>query len=704
MTKKNELINEELIKDNRKMFEEIDTLRNENNILEDKVMYYRNENEKLQDMALKLINSTSWKVTKPMRASKSLLLRLKNKITRANSKVKVLMDKSDSKNIDNLDDDMPYQRLEIDKLVSNLSKYDIISFDMFDTLVFRPFATPTDLFTLLELNSSMMNFAKNRVEAENEARVTTKKKNYEINIYDIYNSFSNITDREKYILEEFNLELKLCYANPYIKEVVLKLQKLGKKIIVVSDMYWPKEYLTKILNNCGYDNMEVFVSCEYEVNKGSGKLQKIVSKMYPNQKIIHIGDNYRSDIKGSKLAGWDTYYYKSCQDIAVDFNDYMSNKCLVSSVATSLRYNYLYNGNNSYSKYYKYGFKYIGLLTCGFMEYINKIAKENHIDKIFFLARDAKVFYEIYNKYYKECDNDYVVISRSAMYEILFENNVDNFINFYFKSRANIGKYTIASSLEESDLKFLISKLSKYGLNSYQILNLDTFPKFKEMIIDNYQEICKYFSASKDNALKYFKDLTGDAKNILAVDLGWSGTIVSLLMDFYKENNFNCQIYGAFIGNKDEVKVNNLVLSKKFFPYCFSYNNKSLEIKVGTLEGSSKAMILESIFTSNDPTLLKYDKEFVYGPVTNNKYIIDEVHKGIKDFVENYLELVKLIGKELPLDSYTAFKPTYEILKNYKYSYNIFRSFKEYKDSLPRFNSEKEITTIGKIMKDRNLV
>ncbi len=703
MVKKEEVFNEELLNDNKKMFYEIDNLRKENNILEDEVSYYKNENDKLREVALKLLNSTSWKITKPIRASKSLLLRVKNKIKRVNSKVKVLMDNSDTKAIDNLDDNMPYQRLEIDKLVKMLSKYDIISFDMFDTLVFRYLTKPTDLFNLLELDLGISDFAKNRVLAEKEARLNTLKKNYEIDIYDIYERL-NIKDKDKVILEEFNLELKVCYANEYLKEVVSRLQELGKKIIVVSDMYWTKKHLEKILETLGFREIEVFVSSGYEVNKGKGELQGIVNNKYPHKKVIHMGDNYNADILGSKKAGWETYYYKSCKDIAEDFNDYVSNKCLVSSVSCSLIYNYLYNGCHNYSKYYKYGFKYAGLLTCGFMEYLNKIVKEQGIDKIFFLARDAKVFYDVYNTYYKECDNDYVVISRSAMYEVLFESNMDNFINFYFKSRASIGKYTIASSLEESDLKFLVAKLSKYGLNGYEYLNIDNFPKLKEMIEDNYEEICKYFASSKESALKYFKKLTGNAKKILAVDLGWSGTIVSLLGDFYKENNLDCEVLGAFIANKDEVKVNNLVVSKKFYPYCFSYNNKALEIKVGSLEGSSKAMILESIFTSNDKTLLKYDKEFVYGPVTNNEYIILELHKGIKDFVKKYLEVKKVINKDFILDSYTVFEPLYEVLKNYKYNYNIFRSFKEYKDSLPRFNSEREITTIGKIMKDRNLV
>lgn len=37
----------------------------------------------------------------------------------------------------------------IEELLSELMKYDVISFDIFDTLIFRPFSEPTDLFYII---------------------------------------------------------------------------------------------------------------------------------------------------------------------------------------------------------------------------------------------------------------------------------------------------------------------------------------------------------------------------------------------------------------------------------------------------------------------------------------------------------------------------------------------------------------------------
>ena len=41
---------------------------------------------------------------------------------------------------------------------NDLSQFDVVSFDVFDTLIFRPFAIPTDLFYLMEAKTGCFNF------------------------------------------------------------------------------------------------------------------------------------------------------------------------------------------------------------------------------------------------------------------------------------------------------------------------------------------------------------------------------------------------------------------------------------------------------------------------------------------------------------------------------------------------------------------
>ena len=48
--------------------------------------------------------------------------------------------------------------------------YDVISFDVFDTLIFRPFSCPSDLFFFVGIRLGYRNFAQLRREAEGIAR------------------------------------------------------------------------------------------------------------------------------------------------------------------------------------------------------------------------------------------------------------------------------------------------------------------------------------------------------------------------------------------------------------------------------------------------------------------------------------------------------------------------------------------------------
>ena len=59
---------------------------------------------------------------------------------------------------------------EPDALISKLKNYDVISFDIFDTLLLRPFSEPSELFYFLGIEFSCPDLRRIRQEAESEAR------------------------------------------------------------------------------------------------------------------------------------------------------------------------------------------------------------------------------------------------------------------------------------------------------------------------------------------------------------------------------------------------------------------------------------------------------------------------------------------------------------------------------------------------------
>ncbi len=68
-------------------------------------------------------------------------------------------------------------------------------------------------------------------------------------------------------------------------------------------MYLPKSFLSSVLHNNGYTFKHLFVSYEYRKTKHYGDLYPEVLNeldIYPED-ILHIGDNYNSDIKNAEI-------------------------------------------------------------------------------------------------------------------------------------------------------------------------------------------------------------------------------------------------------------------------------------------------------------------------------------------------------------------------------------------------------------------
>lgn len=90
---------------------------------------------------------------------------------------------------------------------------------------------------------------------------------------------------------EENIEQKLCYANPFMLEVWKRLLTMGKKMIIVSDMYLPGKCIAKILENAGYTGIQkVYVSNTYRKSKADGSLYREIIK-----------DWYHIDIESNRV-------------------------------------------------------------------------------------------------------------------------------------------------------------------------------------------------------------------------------------------------------------------------------------------------------------------------------------------------------------------------------------------------------------------
>lgn len=192
-----------------------------------------------------------------------------------------------------------------------INNYDVISFDVFDTLIERNVDNPTDIFYIVGYkffnNKEKANqFKNNRIYAESLAR--RKKLNGEVTINEIYLELDPIYNglNNKLMNCEIETEIEECRKKDNIFEYYEYALENNKDIYIISDMYLSKKIIEKMIKRCGYEGFkEIIVSNEYGVNKKNGELFKTVIKKYniDKRKMMHIGDSIKADILGSVKAG-----------------------------------------------------------------------------------------------------------------------------------------------------------------------------------------------------------------------------------------------------------------------------------------------------------------------------------------------------------------------------------------------------------------
>ena len=201
-----------------------------------------------------------------------------------------------------------------------------VSFDVFDTLLVRPFWEPSDLFCFLDLEeeqlagaSDVVHFSACRQEAESRARIAARALGREdVTIRDIYAEigktglFSANTVR-RLMDGEMELEQRFCSARESARALVDLAVSSGKRIAAISDMYLPSSLIAAILEKNGFPKFErVFVSCEAGAAKRGGRLYEYAAaelgvKM---REIVHIGDNPRSDVMIPGKLGIRAFLYE----------------------------------------------------------------------------------------------------------------------------------------------------------------------------------------------------------------------------------------------------------------------------------------------------------------------------------------------------------------------------------------------------------
>jgi len=192
----------------------------------------------------------------------------------------------------------------------------VASFDVFETVLLRPYLVPTDLheavWWLLGADSRFapdaLAWKAQRVQAESRARKLAGIA--EVTLTDIYRSWPgplSKADRDRAQLTEQGQELKVLRKLQLGVDLVQQARCSGSRVAFVSDMYLPPSIIDQALVAQGIrlpDDL-LLVSSESGSSKRHGSLfEQLARKMQaPASSIFHVGDNQHSDIAVPKRLG-----------------------------------------------------------------------------------------------------------------------------------------------------------------------------------------------------------------------------------------------------------------------------------------------------------------------------------------------------------------------------------------------------------------
>jgi len=328
------------------------------------------------------------------------------------------------------------------RLKDLIVKNDIVSIDLFDTLIMRQTLFPTDIYEMMDIRLKeqkvmIENFCGKRLESEKYLSKWKAPSLVEIYTYMVETySITTITP-EKLAEMEWQVDFELIVPRQEMCDFISQMKCLGKEIYVVSDTYYTKEQLQRILQKCDITfYKDILASCEY----GTGKTQHLFEKLRERtagKRCIHIGDDPAADVECAQRIGiFACRIYSGIEllEMAGYLGLWESTESLSDRIKIGMFIAKLFNSpfwfetaerKISVSSAYDIGWLFFAPMISDFVIWFEKQVQNCHIQNIWFGARDGYLIKKLYDELVKNTSSTYFLTSRTAAIRAGVENEDD---------------------------------------------------------------------------------------------------------------------------------------------------------------------------------------------------------------------------------------------------------------------------------------
>lgn len=246
------------------------------------------------------------------------------------------------KAIKKVDTQQPVSGLEhrtvknFDDLLPQANSFDVISFDLFDTVVYRDCALSTIFHRTAEQGARIIPSQSSQglysalLAARGDFSEQIKEKGFrkdgtnEIKLDVLFEHalrpfVSSKSDRQAYAQQlvdfEIELEMQALQVMPGFISFAQKMLLQNKDIILISDQYLPRTGILAILRRLNILDYfkHIYVSSDVGLTKHSGQLFDFVAEelSLEKERCLHLGDNHNNDYTQAIKHGWHARHFIS---------------------------------------------------------------------------------------------------------------------------------------------------------------------------------------------------------------------------------------------------------------------------------------------------------------------------------------------------------------------------------------------------------
>lgn len=535
------------------------------------------------------------------------------------------------------------------QLIGKMQRADVISFDLFDTLVMRQTLAPDDVVRyvdcrLQEQGVLIEDFYSKRLGSEKELSKYTAP-----TLTEIYNDvlWKSEEDFRKWKITagqlaelEWDIDFELIIPRKEVCDIFREAIAGGKKVYIVSDTYYNKKQLAEILNKCEItEYADILASSDYKTSK-TQNLFAVLKHKENGKKCLHIGDDIMADIESAHkfaietcrlLGGLDLLESVGNLGLADDMDSlsgHLKIGLFISKIFNSPFQFETEDKRITIADAYDIGYLLCAPMISDFVLWFYNQVKKWGFENIWFSARDGyliKKMYAYLMKLQKQEDKSvYFLVSRTAAVRAGMQDEKD--IRYVDEMKFS---GTLVENLKE-----------RFGIDADDVDcgsmsdNENGLLKYRTAILERAKEVYGNFQ-------KYIAALDIKQGDIAFFDFVAKGTnqmYIQRLVDSHLKGFYFLQLEPDYMKDKG-LDISSFYSEKA--DSCAIYEDY---------------YILETLLTAPHPSIKEFDKngQPVYAVETrSNKDIrcFERTQEGILNYFRTYIKLCpeteKMINKGL---------------------------------------------------------